>query len=69
MIGMHSRCVSIIASLWNVKKGENVVGTATAGSSEAIHFGGSAMEWHWQDRRKAEGEKVSNPNIITTANA
>ena len=36
MMDMHSRCVSIIAHLWGVQKGEKAIGSATTGSSEAI---------------------------------
>lgn len=44
MMQMHSRCVSIIANLWGVQKGERAIGSATTGSSEAIHLGGLAMK-------------------------
>ncbi len=40
MMDMHARCVSILAHLWGLQKGEETVGTATTGSSEAIHLGG-----------------------------
>lgn len=69
MMDMHSRCVSIIANLWGVQKGETAIGTATTGSSEAIHLGGLAMKRRWQEKRKAEGKDTSNPNIIMGANA
>lgn len=44
MMNMHSRCVSILADLWGVQKGEKAIGSATTGSSEAIHLGGLAMK-------------------------
>lgn len=69
MMNMHSRCVSIIAHLWGVQKGETAVGTATTGSSEAIHLGGLAMKRRWQEKRKAAGKDTSKPNIIMGANA
>jgi glutamate decarboxylase len=31
MMQMHTRCVSIIAHLWGVQKGEKAIGTATTG--------------------------------------
>ncbi|KAI8961806.1 glutamate decarboxylase [Daldinia sp. FL1419] len=69
MMSLHERCVSIIANLWGAKKTEKAVGTATTGSSEAIHLGGLAMKRRWQEHRKAKGLDTSNPNIIMGANA
>lgn len=69
MIQMHNRCVSIIAHLWGVQKGERAVGSATTGSSEAIHLGGLAMKRRWQEKRMAAGKDTSKPNIIMGANA
>jgi glutamate decarboxylase len=64
MMDLHARCVSIIAHLWGVQKGEKAIGTATTGSSEAIHLGGLAMKRRWQERRMAEGKDTSKPNIL-----
>ncbi|KAI1806949.1 glutamate decarboxylase [Daldinia bambusicola] len=69
MMSLHERCVSILAHLWGAKKGEKAIGTATTGSSEAIHLGGLAMKRRWQEHRKAKGLDTSNPNIIMGANA
>jgi glutamate decarboxylase len=69
MMQMHARCVSIIAHLWGVQKGERAIGSATTGSSEAIHLGGLAMKRRWQEKRMAEGKDTSKPNIIMGANA
>jgi len=69
MMQMHARCVSIISHLWGVQKGEKAIGSATTGSSEAIHLGGLAMKRRWQEKRKANGKDASNPNIIMGANA
>ncbi|KAI9698567.1 MAG: hypothetical protein M1820_007457 [Bogoriella megaspora] len=69
MMDMHARCVSIIAHLWGVQKGEKAIGTATTGSSEAIHLGGLAMKRRWQEKRTAEGKDTAKPNIIMGANA
>lgn len=65
----HTRCVSIISSLWGAQKGEKPVGTATTGSSEAIHLGGLAMKRRWQEKRMAGGKDTSKPNIIMGSNA
>lgn len=59
----------MIANMWHVQPGETAVGTATTGSSEAIHLGGLAMKRRWQERRRAEGKDISHPNIVMGANA
>lgn len=69
MMQMHARCVSIIANLWGVQKGERAIGSATTGSSEAIHLGGLAMKRRWQEKRMKEGKDTSKPNIIMGCNA
>lgn len=65
----HARCISIISHLWNVPKGHTAIGTATTGSSEAIHLGGLAMKRRWQAARKAAGKDTSSPNILMGSNA
>ncbi|KAK1758576.1 pyridoxal phosphate-dependent transferase [Echria macrotheca] len=69
MLSMSERCVSILANLWGVQKGEKAIGTATTGSSEAIHLGGLAMKRRWQEKRRAEGKDTQKPNIIMGSNA
>lgn len=69
LMAMHARCVSIIAHLWGARNDEIAVGSATTGSSEAIHLGGLAMKKRWQHRRREAGKDTSNPNIIMGANA
>ncbi|KAI0467477.1 glutamate decarboxylase [Xylaria cf. heliscus] len=69
MMAIHERCISIIAKLWGASQGEKAVGTATTGSSEAIHLGGLAMKRRWQEHRRAKGLDTSKPNIIMGANA
>lgn len=69
MMDIHARCISIIANLWGAQKGEKPIGSATTGSSEAIHLGGLAMKRRWQEKRMAEGKDTSKPNIIMGANA
>ena len=64
-----ARCVSIIAHLWGVQKGDRAIGSATTGSSEAIHLGGLAMKRRWQEKRDREGKDKSKPNIIMGSNA
>ena len=69
MMDIHARCISILAKLWGRQKGERPVGTATTGSSEAIHLGGLAMKRRWQEKRTAEGKSTLKPNIIMGSNA
>jgi glutamate decarboxylase len=66
---IHSRCVSMLANLWNIPKGETAIGTATTGSSEAIQLGGLAQKRLWQEKRRAAGKSTDKPNIIMGANA
>ncbi|KAI9089992.1 pyridoxal phosphate-dependent transferase [Phlyctochytrium arcticum] len=66
---MHSRCVSILADLWGSFTTETPIGTATTGSSEAIHLAGLAMKRRWQELRRAAGKSTDSPNIIMGANA
>ncbi|KAH6710675.1 glutamate decarboxylase-like protein [Leptodontidium sp. MPI-SDFR-AT-0119] len=69
MMAMHARCVSIIANLWGASKSEKAIGSATTGSSEAIHLGGLAMKRRWQEKRKEQNKSTDKPNIIMGANA
>lgn len=69
MMDIHERCISILAQLWGVNKGEKAMGSATTGSSEAIHLGGLAMKRRWQEHRQAKGLDTLHPNIIMGANA
>jgi glutamate decarboxylase len=66
---IHNRCVSIIADLWKAPKDSKAIGTATAGSSEAIMLGGLALKRRWQAARKAAEKDASKPNIVFGANA
>lgn len=68
-MALHSRCVSIIANMWSIPKGEVAIGSATTGSSEAIHLGGLAMKQLWKEKRQAAGKDISKPNILMGANA
>jgi glutamate decarboxylase len=69
LMDIHARCISILAHLWGVQKGEKAIGSATTGSSEAIHLGGMAMKQLWKENRVRNGKDISKPNIIMGANA
>ncbi|ORY88356.1 glutamate decarboxylase [Leucosporidium creatinivorum] len=68
---IHTRTVSMLASLWHADDKERGTGTATTGSSEAIQLAGLAMKKRWQERMRAAGkdEYRPGPNIIMGANA
>lgn len=55
MMNIHQRCISMLSHLWRIPKGETAIGTATTGSSEAIHLGGLAMKRRWIEKRQKEG--------------
>ncbi|KAJ3572243.1 hypothetical protein NP233_g3221 [Leucocoprinus birnbaumii] len=65
---IHNRCISMIADLWKAPKDAKVIGTATAGSSEAILLGGLAMKKRWQEARKAAGKDHYHPNVVFGSN-
>jgi glutamate decarboxylase len=69
MMDIHARCVSMLANLWGVQKGEQAIGSATTGSSEAIHLGGLAMKQMWKERRQKANKDTSKPNILMGSNA
>jgi glutamate decarboxylase len=64
MMHIHQRCISMLSHLWRIPKGETAIGTATTGSSEAIHLGGMAMKRRWVERRQKEGKTPSRRCII-----
>lgn len=61
---LESRCVTILADLWN-SSADNTVGCSTTGSSEAAMLGGMALKWRWRDKMKAQGKDCSKPNLVT----
>ena len=62
---IESRCVHMMADLWNSPEGANSVGCSTTGSSEAVMLGGMAMKRRWEASRKAAGQSIEKPNLIT----
>lgn len=82
LMHIHQRCISMLSHLWRIPKGETAIGTATTGSSEAIHLGGMAMKRRWIERRLKEGSSpqgaqsmliegkpIEKPNVLMGANA
>lgn len=62
---IESRCVNMIADLWNGKPSQ-AIGTSTTGSSEACMLGGIAMKWRWQKKmnvcNKTTEDSITNKN-------
>ncbi|MEW6141825.1 MAG: glutamate decarboxylase [Chloroflexota bacterium] len=62
---IESRCVHMIAALWNSPDTDNTIGCSTTGSSEAAMLGGLALKWQWRERRRRQGKPFNQPNIVT----
>jgi len=62
---IESRCVHILADLWNSPTSDNTIGCSTTGSSEAAMLGGLALLWRWRQRMKAQGKPTDSPNLVT----
>ena len=57
---IQNRCVSMLADLFHADDAEHAMGTATVGSSEAIHLAGLAMKWRWR-QPSAGGRQADRP--------
>lgn len=62
---IESRCVHIIADLWNSPQAQETIGCSTTGSSEAAMLGGLAMKWRWRKNREKQGKETGKPNLVT----
>jgi glutamate decarboxylase len=61
---IESRCVHMLADLWNSPHAANTLGTSAIGSSEACMLGGMAMKWRWRARMAAQGKPADRPNLV-----
>ncbi len=61
---LESRCVHMLADLWNSPDAANTLGCSTTGSSEAAMLGGMALKWKWREKMKAAGKPTDKPNMI-----
>ena len=61
---IESRCVHMLADLWNSPSSANTVACSTVGSSEAAMLGGMAMKRAWEDKRKAANKPYDKPNMV-----
>jgi glutamate decarboxylase len=72
-VKLQDRCVAMISRLFNAPESADGVGTATVGSSEAIHLAGLALKFRWRARRQALGDDPAavaarRPNLVMGAN-
>jgi glutamate decarboxylase len=65
---LESRCVNILARLWNAPDADEATGCSTTGSSEAAMLGGLALKRSWQTRRRADGKPADAPNMVMGIN-
>lgn len=65
---IESRCVNILADLWNAPEHEHATGCSTTGSSEAAMLAGMALKWRWRARREKAGQPADRPNLVMGAN-
>ena len=62
---IESRCVHLLAHLWNSPAAGTTIGCSTTGSSEAAMLGGLALKWKWRAQRAKLGKPADKPNIVT----
>ena len=62
---LETRCVNMLADLWNSPEPNPGTGCSTTGSSEAAMLGGMAMKWRWREKMRAAGKPTDKPNMIT----
>ncbi|EWT00088.1 glutamate decarboxylase [Intrasporangium oryzae NRRL B-24470] len=65
---IESRCVRMLADLWNAPSSEASVGTSTTGSSEGCMLAGLALKRRWQQARRAAKKPADRPNIVMGGN-
>jgi glutamate decarboxylase len=65
---IESRCVNILAAMWNSPEHEQATGCSTTGSSEASMLGGLALKWRWRERMRAAGKSTDRPNLVMGVN-
>ena len=65
---IESRCVNIIADLWNCARSRQATGCSTTGSSEAAMLAGMALKWRWRARMREAGKPTDRPNLVMGAN-
>jgi len=66
---IQNRCINILADLFHAPEEKIATGTATIGSSEAIHLAGLALKWKWRKHQEAQHKPYDKPNIVYGKNA
>lgn len=66
---IHDWIVGILSKLLNVPNHNSIKGTATLGSSEAIHLALLSHKWNWKKRQQSLNRDNAKPNIVYSANA
>ncbi len=61
---LESRCVAMLADIWNSPEAADTIGCSTTGSSEAAMLGGMALKWRWREKMKAAGKPTDKPNLV-----
>jgi glutamate decarboxylase len=64
MAELESRCIHMLADLWNSPKAASTLGCSTTGSSEAAMLGGLALKWKWRKRRQTARKPIGQPNLV-----
>lgn len=65
---MSSKCINIVANLWNTpEQAQWKAGALAIGSSEACMLGGIAAWLRWRERRKKAGKPYDNPNFVISS--
>jgi glutamate decarboxylase len=64
MAELESRCVHMLADLWNSPDAANTQGCSTTGSSEAAMLCGLAMKARWRKKHRAGGRPEAKPNLV-----
>jgi glutamate decarboxylase len=67
-VELQDRCVNMLSRLFHAEEHHRSVGTATVGSSEAIHLAGLAMKVRWRNACRAAGRHPGTPNLVMGAN-
>jgi len=62
---IESRCVHMLADLWNSPHADNTMGCSTTGSSEAAMLAGMALKARWRANTAAAGKSGGKPNLVT----
>lgn len=65
---LESRCVHMLASLWNAPEDSEPRGCSTVGSSEAAMLCGLAMKERWRGKRRRMGTGAGRPNFTGKPN-